>query len=43
VLVSRVTRDLAEGSRLRFDHRGEHYLKGIEGTRELFSASDDSG
>jgi class 3 adenylate cyclase len=36
VLVSSTTRDLAEGSSLRFASRGRHELKGLEGERELF-------
>ena len=38
VLVSSTTRDLVEGSGLAFEDRGEHELKGIEGTRRLFAA-----
>ena len=38
VLVSATTRDLVSGSRLEFDDRGEHELKGIEGARRLFAA-----
>ena len=40
VLVSRTTRDLAEGSTLRFASRGRHQLKGLDGERELFLLSD---
>ena len=40
VLVSSTTRDLVEGSGLEFDDRGEHELKGIEGPRRLFAASE---
>jgi class 3 adenylate cyclase len=40
VLVSRVARDLAEGGRgLRFEPRGRHRLKGVEGDHELFAAT----
>jgi class 3 adenylate cyclase len=37
VLVSGVTRELLAGSNLRFESRGSHALKGIEGERELFA------
>ena len=37
VLVSSTTRDLVEGSGLRFEDRGEHELKGIEGARRLYA------
>jgi class 3 adenylate cyclase len=40
VLVSRTVRDLALGSGLRFEPRGEHELKGVPGTWELFSVRD---
>ncbi len=39
VLVSSTTRDLAAGSGLVFEDRGEHELKGVEGVRRLFAAS----
>ena len=39
VLVSGVTRELLAGSRLAFESRGLHRLKGIEGDRELFALS----
>jgi class 3 adenylate cyclase len=40
VLISRITRDLAEGSSgLTFEARGLHRLKGVEGEQELFAAS----
>jgi len=39
VLVSSTTRDLAAGSGLVFEDRGEHELKGVEGLRRLFVAS----
>ena len=40
VLVSGVTRDLAEGGRgLTFESRGRHRLKGVEREQELFVAS----
>jgi class 3 adenylate cyclase len=39
VLVSRNTRDLAEGATgLKFDSRGRHRLKGLEREHELFAA-----
>jgi class 3 adenylate cyclase len=38
VLVTQTTRDLVEGSGLRFEDRGEHELKGIEGARKLYAA-----
>jgi len=37
VLVSGVTRDLLAGSELRFESRGRHALKGLEGEREVFA------
>jgi class 3 adenylate cyclase len=37
VLVSGVTTDLLGGSGLRFESRGRHQLKGIEGEREVFA------
>ena len=36
VLVSSTTRDLAEGSSLRFASRGRHELKGLEGDASFF-------
>ena len=40
VLVSGVTRELAEGARgLTFESRGRHRLKGVEREQELFSAT----
>jgi class 3 adenylate cyclase len=38
VLVSSTTRDLVAGSGLEFEDRGEHELKGIEGSRRVFEA-----
>lgn len=38
VLVSATTRDLVAGSGLEFEDRGEHELKGVEGTRRLYAA-----
>jgi class 3 adenylate cyclase len=37
VLVSATVRDLLAGSGLEFTDRGEHELRGIEGTRHLFA------
>jgi class 3 adenylate cyclase len=39
VLVSRTVRDLVAGSGLTFDSRGEHQLKGVSGTWELFAVT----
>lgn len=39
VLVSRTLVDLVTGSGLSFEDRGEHHLKGIEGTWRLFALS----
>jgi class 3 adenylate cyclase len=38
ILVTRTVTELLEGSAFAFADRGEHELKGIEGTRRLFSA-----
>ena len=41
VLVSAVTRELAEGGRgLAFESRGPHRLKGVEREHELFAVSE---
>lgn len=40
VLVSRTVRDLSAGSGLRFEPRGSHALKGIEGNCEVYSAGE---
>jgi class 3 adenylate cyclase len=37
VMVSGTTRDLLDGSGLRFEDRGEHELKGLDGPRRLFA------
>ncbi len=37
VLVSRTVRDLVVGSDVRFEDRGSHVLKGVEGSWELFA------
>lgn len=39
VLVSRTVRDLVAGSGLTFESRGEHQLKGVSGTWELFAVT----
>jgi len=39
VLVSRTIPDLVAGSRLRFDPRGTHHLKGVDGEWELFAVA----
>jgi class 3 adenylate cyclase len=38
VLVSSIVRDLAAGSGIDFEDRGEHELKGVPGTHRLFAA-----
>jgi class 3 adenylate cyclase len=40
LLVSETVRDIVAGSGLRFEDRGVHELKGIEGPRRLFVALD---
>jgi len=40
VLVSSTVRDLVLGSGLRFDDRGRHQLKGIDGDWQLFALED---
>jgi class 3 adenylate cyclase len=37
VLVTQVTRDLAGGSGLDFEDRGEHVLRGFDEARRLFA------
>lgn len=37
ILVSRTVRDLVVGSQFRFDDRGTHQLKGVEGGWQLFA------
>jgi class 3 adenylate cyclase len=37
VLVSRTVKDLVAGSGIEFDDRGEHELKGVRGTWELYA------
>ena len=43
ILVSDTTRDLLLGTSFRFHDRGVHQLKGLEGARRLFAASNDAG
>jgi class 3 adenylate cyclase len=38
VLVSRTTRDLAVGSKIEFDDRGSHTLKGVSEPWQVFAA-----
>jgi class 3 adenylate cyclase len=40
VLVSETVKDIVAGSALRFQDRGAHDLKGIEGSRRLFAVTD---
>ena len=40
VLVSRTVTDLVVGSGIRFEDRGEHQLKGVEGSWQLFAVQD---
>jgi pimeloyl-ACP methyl ester carboxylesterase len=40
VLVSRTVKDLVVGSQFRFDDRGTHHLKGVEGDWQLFALTD---
>ncbi len=42
ILTSRTVRDLAAGSGIRFESRGTHALKGVDGDWELFQASIQS-
>ena len=41
VLVTGTTRDLLDGSSLRFEDRGEKELKGLEGVRRIFALVRD--
>ena len=43
VVVSTTTRDLLEGSGLRFEDAGSHELKGLPGARTLFRVAPASG
>jgi class 3 adenylate cyclase len=40
VLVTATTRDLATGSGLSFEDRGEHLLRGFDGARRLFAVGE---
>ena len=40
VLVSSTVRELCAGSGIRFQDRGSHALKGVDGERQLFAAGD---
>ena len=40
VLVSRTVKDLVVGSQFRFDDRGTHRLKGVEGDWQLFALTN---
>jgi class 3 adenylate cyclase len=41
VLVSRTVRDLVAGSNLRFEDRGDHTLKGLSESMNLFQVADE--
>ena len=41
LLVSETVKDIVAGSALRFEDRGTHELKGIEGPRNLFAVASD--
>lgn len=41
VLVSGTTRDLMDGSGLRFADRGHHALKGLDGQRRIYALDRD--
>lgn len=41
VLVSETVKDIVAGSALRFQDRGQHELKGIEGRRRLYAVARD--
>jgi len=38
ILVSETVKDIVAGSALRFQDRGQHELKGIEGRRRLYAS-----
>ena len=40
VLVSQTVTDLVAGSRLAFEHAGDHELKGLEGPRRLYRVAE---
>jgi hypothetical protein len=39
LFVSSTTHDLVAGSGLGFEDRGEHVLKGVDGTRRVYAAA----
>jgi hypothetical protein len=39
ILVSRTVRDLVAGAPVRLDSRGEHELKGVPGSGEVFAVT----
>jgi class 3 adenylate cyclase len=41
ILVSETVKDIVAGSALRFQDRGQHELKGIEGRRRLYAVAPD--
>lgn len=41
VFVSSTTRDLLDGSGLRFEDRGQHALKGLQGKRQVYALERD--
>jgi len=41
VLVSSTVRDVVVGSRLRFQDRGRHELRGVQGAWHLFAVASD--
>lgn len=41
ILVSETVKDIVAGSALRFQDRGQHELKGIEGGRRLYAVAPD--
>jgi class 3 adenylate cyclase len=41
ILVSETVKDIVAGSALRFQDRGQHELKGIEGRRRLYAVAFD--
>jgi len=43
ILATRTVRDLTVGSELVFEEHGEHSLRGVPGTWELFTASSQAG
>lgn len=43
ILVSRTVRDLVAGSGIRFHERGDHELKGVPGTWNVFGVGDAAG